>query len=140
MPSLKFDRNVTIRVFDVLFVFRLMQNVHMYLSWLLWSLKKGLWKVSYLQSLIRPQSKAKRPSGAHIPEKWMILWVCLKDRTGKCTGSNPSYPSITLSIVFLSHLLLKVSLRLIFKKKWAFNFFCINFLIFYQPIWSSFSC
>ena len=30
---------------------------------------------------------------AHIPEKWMIFQVCLKDSSGKCISSDPSYPT-----------------------------------------------
>ena len=40
--------------------------------------------------------QAKASYSAHIPEKWMILQVCLKESSGKCIGSDPSYPNNTV--------------------------------------------
>ena len=60
MTLIKFERNVNIRTFDVLFVFKLLQNVHLEMIWPLWSPKKDFEK-SFLPSLIRLQSKATLP-------------------------------------------------------------------------------
>ena len=35
--------------------------------------------------------QAKASYSAHIQEKWIILYVCLKERIAKCIGSDPSY-------------------------------------------------
>ena len=41
--------------------------------------------------------QAKASYSAHIPVKWMILKVCLKERTAECIRSDPFYPTKTAS-------------------------------------------
>ena len=92
ITSMKFERNVTIRAFDVLFVLKVIQNVHLKLTWPLWSPKKGLWKVSFLPSLIRLQSKAKSPTVLIFQKnEWFHRFVW---RKGQASVSVPTLPTL----------------------------------------------
>ena len=65
---------MTICTVDLLFALKLVQNIHLKINWSLQSPKKGLRKVSFMSSLIKPQIESKHPTELIFKE---IGWFCM---------------------------------------------------------------